>query len=620
MENLKGKLLIFVTMMIFIVGSCKKDNDLPAPGPMGLTFEEVINAGGMIDPPTVNEAIDTTNIETNVNIGHETYNCTTITYDVNAASGGTGGFPLFNPTADVIYPGSMLQGNSLNQATPNPIVVNRAGGDLSIDILDGNLVSSFEVDEVKKSTITNGINNIIANATGTLPANFNLKVESIQSREEFALALGVDVDGAFLDLESRLDYAYNSDKSAFMVTLNQSYYTISFDLPTSLDELFAPSVTPQQLANYVGVNNPATYISSVNYGRIFYLLIESSSTQHALDVAVRSAFNGVTTDVEATLDINYFNDLEEVTYSVFAYGGDAAPTFDATGVADINSLIDVLKQSTSLGAAKPLSYVVRNVSNNQIVATQLATTYDVVECEPVGAQGTHPALAHWTNHPLLEDFGPITAAYSDGPEKQILVNAQGQWLRSTIDSSGEGQLEGPYEMNGLPFASVGATCRIRGPLTSLYVFNGLGNQYAVLDINGNWSQIYQHSSYFSGQSPFLSVGVGAIAYFEEFPNLPANAFPWGHTHYMFNKPGNGYAIVGWEPNSNDQHFYDVADVNTDLEVQGKIDGVGAALGFQYDTGSNFDLGVLVMFNLAGTAYVVRADFGNGVEVIGPFEL
>lgn len=607
-------------MMIFILGSCKKDNDMPDPNPMGLTFEEVISAGGTIAPPTVSEVIDTTNIETNVNIGNATYNCTTVTYDVNAASGGTGGFPLFNPTADVIYPGSMLQGNSLNQATPNPIVVDRAGGSLSIDILDGNLVSSFEVDKVKKSTITDGINNIIANATGTLPANFNLKVESIQSREEFALALGVDVDGAFLDIESTLDYAYSSDKSAFMVTLNQSYYTISFDLPASLDDLFTPSVTPQQLSNYVGENNPATYISSVNYGRIFYLLIESSSTQHELDVAVRSAFNGVTTDVETTLDINYFNDLEEVTYSVFAYGGDAAPTFDAVGVTDINSLIDVLKQSTSLGAAKPLSYVVRNVSNNQIVATQLATTYDVVDCEQVGAHGTHPALAHWTNHPLLEGFGPITAAYSDGPEKQILVNAQGQWLRSTIDSNGEGQLEGPYEMNGLPFTSVGATCRLRGPFTSLYVFNELGNQYAVLDINGNWSQIHEHSAYFSGQSPFLSVGVGAIAYFEKFPMGLANAFPWGHTHYMFNKPGNNYAVVGWEPNSNNQHFYNVADVNTDLGVQGKIDGVGAALGFQYDTGSNIDLGVLVMFNLAGTEYVVRADLGNGVEVIGPFEL
>ena len=60
----------------------------------------------------------------------------------------------------MIYPGSMLQGNSLHKVTPNPIVVERAGGTISTDILDGNLQSSFQVDNVTKSSITDGINNI----------------------------------------------------------------------------------------------------------------------------------------------------------------------------------------------------------------------------------------------------------------------------------------------------------------------------------------------------------------------------------------------------------------------------------------------------------------------------
>ena len=276
MQNSEFISLLALFIIVFITSSCQKgamENVLPDSS--GLTFQEVVNTGGTFQEPISSETTDTTDIDNNLPIGDGTYNCTTISYNVNAASGGSAGFPLFNPNADVIYPGSMLQGNSLHQATPNPIVVARAGGSISTDILDGNEVSSFEVDEVKKSTITDGMNNIIANSTGTLPANFNLNVESIQSREEFALELGVDVNSAFLDIESRLDYSYSSEKSAFMVTLNQSYYTMSFDLPTSLNDLFAPSVTPQQLAVYVGENNPATYISSVNYGRIFYLLIES---------------------------------------------------------------------------------------------------------------------------------------------------------------------------------------------------------------------------------------------------------------------------------------------------------------------------------------------------------
>jgi len=615
MKNLAFKIISLAAILIIACIGCGKDDGL---NPSDSTFEEIINSGGSVREPVLSEEVDTTDVSTNLPIGDGTFNCTTITYDINAASGGSGGFPLFNPTTDVIYPGSMLQGNSLNKATPNPIVVDRAGGSLSIDILDGNLVSSFDVDEVKKSTITNGINTIISNATGTLPANFNIKVHSIQSREEFALALGVDVNTAFLDIESSLDYSYSSEKSAFVVTLNQSYYTMSFDLPTSLDALFAPSVTPEQLSNYVGENNPATYISSVNYGRIFYLLMESTSTQHELEIAVVGAFSGVTVDVDATLEINYFSDLKEVTYSVFAYGGDAAATFDAVGVNDINSLKDVLKQSTSLGAAKPLSYVVRNVSDNQIVATQLATKYDVVVCEQVGAVGTLPSIAHWTNHALLKDFGAITAAYANGPDYFILVNEQGKWLRSTVQENGDGLLEGPYGWNGLPFSSIGATCRIKGPGESIFVFNGQGNKYAVYSPAGEWSQVYDISDYFNGQCPFINTGVGAITYIGYRDLIFGNFFPYGESHFMFDISGGNYAEAGQHGNVFGNHFLDVQDADSGFGLDGKIDGVGAAIGFE--NGGITNNRVHIIFNTSGREYVVWGDFGSGIELIGPFGL
>lgn len=627
MQKVSLNFLAIVILTVFTIISCGKEDPIidpgPNPNPSGLSFQEVINSGGSIQAPTVSEDSDTTNVDNNLPIGDGTYNCTTISYDVNAASGGSSGFPLFNPTADVIYPGSMLQGNSLHQATPNPIVVERAGGSISTDILDGNQVSSFEVDQVKKSTITDGINNIIASSTGTLPANFNLKVESIQSREEFALELGVDVNSAFLDIESRLDYSYNSEKSAFMVTLNQSYYTMSFDLPTSLDKLFAPSVTPEQLANYVGENNPATYISSVNYGRIFYLLIESTSTQHELEIAVDGAFSGVTTDVDATLDIDYFNDVENVTYSVFAYGGDATPTFDAVGVTDINSLIDVLKQSTSLESAKPLSYVVRNVSNNQIVATQLATTYDVVECEQVGTVGTLPQIAHWTNHPAINELGPITAAYANSSDNFILMNEQGDWVKSTVQANGEGLLEGPFPSSdwvGLPFTSVGAACRIGGPNTGLYVFNEQGNKYAVYQTNGAWTVVHDISEFHAGDCPFINTGAGAMAYIGYIPNTSGifNSNPFGESHFMFDQSGENYAQSGLDViNPAYSNFYPTNNVQTGFGLGGKISEVGAAIGFQ-NGGSSGTTRVHILFDKSGTQYAVWGDFGNGTEVIGPF--
>ena len=562
-----------------------------------------------MDEPTTSTSVDTTDVQTNLPIGNGTFNCSTVTYSVDAAGGGDSGFPLFNPGADVIYPGSMLQGNSLNKATPNPIVVERAGGTISTDIIDGNLQSFFEVDEVKKSSITDGMNNIIANSGGSIPSNFYMKIENIQSREQFALALGVDVNTAFTDIESKFGYSSDTERSSFLVSLTHSYYTMTFDLPTSLDKLFAPSVTPEQLANYVGENNPATYISQVTYGRIFYMLIESSSSQSELQIAIDGAFSGVAADVDVDLDISKFSSLDNVTYSVFAYGGEAGPTFELVGQTDMVKLRNGLKESTSLGSGKPLSYVVRNVADNQIVATQLATQYDVVECEQVSTEGTLPSVIHWTNHPLLDNFGAITAAYADDNENFILVNAQGQWLKSSLDVTGEGQLEGPYEMDGLPFSTVGATCRINGPGGKLYVFNGLGNQYSALDLNGVWGPVFNISEWFGGDIPFATAGVGALAYQGYDGNYQTQA------HMMYDKLGTSHARGYWNTTIFQPNHYP-GGVTSGLDFIGnRIDGVGAALGFEQGNS-----GVSIFFDLSGTEYVVHGDFGSGYETRGPFSL
>ena len=58
----------------------------------------------------------------------------------------------------------------------------------------------------KGLTVTDAINNIIAGSTGVLPANFSLKIENIQSQEQFALSLGLDVNSTFVDVAGKLNY------------------------------------------------------------------------------------------------------------------------------------------------------------------------------------------------------------------------------------------------------------------------------------------------------------------------------------------------------------------------------------------------------------------------------
>lgn len=608
---------------LFIAGlnSCKKDELPPDLDPDGLTFQKVIDQSGNFDTPSEFTNIDDTQLFNDMDDTY-IYQCTTETYSVNAASGGSTGFPLFDLASDVIYPGSMLQGNSLSSGNPNPIVVERAGGTISTNILDGNLISTFEVDKVSKSSITNAMNNIIASATGTLPSNFSLNIVNIQTREQFALEMDMGINSTFVDLEANLNYTYDINKNSFLVRLNQSYYTMSFDLPTSLDALFAPSVTPQDLLPYVGPSNPATYISSVTYGRVFYMLIESTSSKSEMETEINAAFNQVITSGTAGLNVNALSNLENVSYNVFAYGGDASPTFEAVAQTNVSNLVSMLGQSSTLESGKPLSYVVRSVKDNSTVATQLATTYSATNCDIIGSVGTVPAISHWSGHEAFEDFGGISAITSEGNNTFILYNAQGQYLTSTFQN-GVGTITGPSNLSAsYPLNGVGAACNINGPTgIHLALFDEAGTTYCLFNKTTNtYSSTYPIQDFYAGYTnvppPFAVIGLGALAY--------ADKGQWNNRNILFNKAGDSYTwynylepIIGPPVANYDPTFSVLNDWGGGV-LNGKIDGVSAATGFALSSSGDH---YYILFNNDGDKFVMYGNLnGTGEEAIGPFIL
>jgi len=164
-----SKLFFTLALLGLLSWNCSKDKDVTLPTD---TFADVIEAGGGFQAVAESTEVTNTSEAKDSTIEGELWRCTTTTYSATAKGGGDSGFPLFNPNASVIYPGSLLQGKSLKQSTPDIIPVKRAGGTISIDVIDGNIQPSFTVDEVKKSSIANALNSIISSSTGVVPANF----------------------------------------------------------------------------------------------------------------------------------------------------------------------------------------------------------------------------------------------------------------------------------------------------------------------------------------------------------------------------------------------------------------------------------------------------------------
>ncbi len=92
-----------------------------------------------------------------------------------------------------------------------------------------------------------------------------------------------------------------------MVLFKQVFYTVSFDPPSHAGAVFHPSVTLDDVRSQMSRDAPPAYVSSVDYGRILMLRIETSTdTQHA---EIEGALKYLSAQVKASAD--YRKDARE---------------------------------------------------------------------------------------------------------------------------------------------------------------------------------------------------------------------------------------------------------------------------------------------------------------------
>jgi len=262
----------FLTVFLFVAifFACTDDGPTgPSPDTIG---DLILKAGELPDPETHPIIQDTVGVIEKL-IGNEMWSCSDI--EINAAEAPER-FPSFDPGAEVIWPGAALQGRSIQSPVPDRIVAKRSSGTVIINNITGAEVSSIHVGEVTHSNIINAANEIIRNQPQSFPANLQIGIEHVRSSEELALKLRANASFfSLFSASSKFEVSKDEQVSSFLVTLNQSFYTLVFERPSSIRDFFHEEVTVDDLRAFVGENNPPVYISSVTYGRVFYLLIES---------------------------------------------------------------------------------------------------------------------------------------------------------------------------------------------------------------------------------------------------------------------------------------------------------------------------------------------------------
>lgn len=294
----------------------------------------------------------------------------------------------FDPNADALWPGSVVQTKSLAQGILEPIGLPRRPGTITFgsalgDTAGGSL--SRELVSPSQASAQDAINGVLAASALSFPTKVNYRAEEAHSLTEAAAKVGFAVEWLQGSVRSSFDGGWTAAKTTMIVNFTQSYYSVSFAAPATPEAVFDRNTRVEDAALYMGAGNPPAYVASVTYGRMLLVKIESSASASELKAALDVAFNAGVVDGSVEAGFDHKKVLRDANVNVFALGGDAALATEIMTNADqrADKIAAYLENGAAFSASAPgvpISYTVRQLANNQLVRVASTLDYRVPTC------------------------------------------------------------------------------------------------------------------------------------------------------------------------------------------------------------------------------------------------
>jgi hypothetical protein len=298
----------------------------------------------------------------------------------------------FDPTADVLWPGSLVQGKSLPSAVLAPIQTSRAPGTLTLIHAAEQPGRASGPTVVHSRTFSPSLANakqaaqeiLRENLSGSTPARMSYQFEEFHSFEQAMLKIGASAEWMTGGVRAQLESAFEARRQKYVVSFVQAYYTLAFEPPESPVAIFDPRVKLHELAPYMEEGNPPAYISSVTYGRMLVLLIDSHETSNRLRAALQAAFSGVVASGRIDVSAEHRRALENSSIRILSLGGAAGTAIELLASENkLEALEQYFKDGADFSATSPgvpISYQARYLKDNSAARISFTADYVVETC------------------------------------------------------------------------------------------------------------------------------------------------------------------------------------------------------------------------------------------------
>ncbi|KQO25047.1 hypothetical protein ASF10_07715 [Flavobacterium sp. Leaf82] len=273
---------------------------------------------------------------------------------------------------DVIYPGSILRGSSFMNATYDPLVLKNAFKPVTLSMsLRGELVNAITLPI--PSDVRNTINGLVGKNKNfidydAIPTYYEYQSDEITTENSFKKALDAHLNVNVLGGLVKVNFGYTQNsgstntKSYVMVKVRQRLYSMTIDPKYYTDWIDGDINT-----NNFGTHEPV-YVSNVDYGRVAYILIETTKDEAYNNMMVKASVGVALKVVDIGVDVNYSEEFKRLfaqnKVKVMIVGG---PLSLGGKVTDYNSFVNFLQAPTPndlVSSSAPISYKIRRLKDN----------------------------------------------------------------------------------------------------------------------------------------------------------------------------------------------------------------------------------------------------------------
>ncbi len=298
-----------------------------------------------------------------------------------------------NPNNNTIWPGATIQGRSLPSGSLDLVPLNRNKGRITLTGLtfDDDKPNYSDVEIATESDVKESIRKLIKRKDPITAANFAFSATYARSVSEAMQGVGVSTSGSWGHFKTLLSKANYDSKNVFVVKLTQNYYSLSFSntkLPATPESIFSDDTKVEDAKLYMGLGNPPALITNVNYGRIMFLIIESSEKVEEVENSISSSFTGWGIDGKVNFSQKSAEILSNSKISLYAIGGDASQVSQVITSTSNTTKTEILKDYIESGAqysrrspGVPIGYKAVYLANNHIASIESSMRFQTVRCD-----------------------------------------------------------------------------------------------------------------------------------------------------------------------------------------------------------------------------------------------